>query len=94
MAPAPKGVIFGPVKDSCKGGVNALMWCNDFDCTTKIRKYKLEEVTNWATVGRLIKLRGEEELGRAVSRTEKQVEETNNVEAGSWVLSVTQEKES
>ena len=33
---------------------------------------------------------GEEELRRAVSRTEREVEVTDNVEAGSWVLSVTQ----
>jgi len=62
----------------------------DLDGTTKTRQYKLEEVTDWTAIGRFIKLGGEEELRRAVSRTEREVEETDNVEAGSWVLSVTQ----
>ena len=90
MAPAPKGVIFGPVKDWRKGGVKALMSFQDLDGTTKTRQYKLEEVTDWTAIGRFVELGGEEELRRAVSRTERELEETDNVEAGSWVLSVTQ----
>ena len=92
MALAPKGVIFGPVKDWRNGGVKAQMSFQDLDGTTKTREYKLEEVTNWTAVGRFVELGGEEELRRAVSRTEREVEETDNIEAESWVLSITQKE--
>ena len=66
------------------------MGFQDLDGTTKTRQYKLEKVTEWTAVGRFVELGGEEELRRAVSSTEREVEETDNVEAGSWVLSVIQ----
>ena len=55
----------------------------DLEGTTKTRQYRLEEVTDWTTIGRFVKLGGEKELRRGVSRTEKEVEEMANVEAGS-----------
>ena len=92
MALGPsKGVLFRPVKDWRCPGVWVLR-----EIKGRVRQYQLEDVTNWDSVGRFRKLRGEEVLNEAEGRIVREELEWNDEEKGrSMIESITlRERES
>ncbi|KAF8415692.1 hypothetical protein EV426DRAFT_722074 [Tirmania nivea] len=50
MAPPPKGVLFGPIKDWGKGHSKALLEFDGEGGVKMRRQYVLEDIANWITV--------------------------------------------
>ena len=68
MAPHPRGVLFGPVKDWGQGSTKLLLE-HDGDGDLKARcQLTLENVTNWLSIPRFQELGGEAALSGAISR--------------------------
>ena len=70
MAPGLfKGVLFGPVRDWGRPGIEILR-----TIVRRVRQYQLEYMTNWESVGRFVELGGRGALDAVMRRTELEKE--------------------
>jgi len=75
MAPHPRGVLFGPVKDWGQGSTKLLLE-SDGEGDLKVRRQlTLENVTNWLSIPKFQELGGEVTLATAVSTSTRQCQE-------------------
>jgi len=87
MAPYPRGVLFGPVKDWGQCSTKLLLK-SDGEGDLKVRRQlTLENVTNWLTIPKFQELGGEVALVTAVSGSTRQCKEYSG--EGSFELAVT-----
>jgi len=87
MAPHPRGVLFGPVKDWGQGSTKLLLK-SDGEGDLKVRlQLTLENVTNWLAIPKFQELGGEVALAIAASTSARQCKEFSG--EGSFELAVT-----
>jgi len=87
MAPHPRGVLFGPVKDWGQGSTKLLLE-SDGEGDLKVRhQLTLENVTNWLAIPKFQELGGEVALATAASTSTRQCKEF--AVEGSFELAVT-----
>jgi len=87
MAPHPRSVLFGPVKDWGQGSTKLLLE-SDGEGDLKVRRQlTFENVTNWLAIPRFQELGGEVALATAVSTSTRQSKEFTG--EGSFELAVT-----
>ena len=87
MAPHPKGVLFGPVKDWGQGSTKLLLE-SDGEGDLKVRRQlTLENVTNWLAVPKFQELGGEAALAMAMSSSTRRHAEYDS--EGSFEMAVT-----
>ena len=87
MAPHPRGVLFGPVKDWGQGSTKLLLE-SDGEGDLKVRRQlTLKNVTNWLAIPKFQELGAEVALATAVSTSTRQCKEFAG--EGSFELAVT-----
>jgi len=87
MAPHPRGVLFGPVKDWGQGSTKLLLE-SDGEGDLKVRRQlTLENVTNWLAIPKFQELGGEAALAMAMSTATRQHAEYDG--EGSFEMAVT-----
>ncbi|KAF8434412.1 hypothetical protein BGX38DRAFT_1275512 [Terfezia claveryi] len=87
MAPPPRGVVFGPIKDWGKGGCKLLLEHDGEGGLKKRRQYTLENVAGWALIPEF-RERGEEALSQAMANTEHARGEWRG--EGDWSMHISQ----
>ncbi|KAF8442666.1 hypothetical protein BGX38DRAFT_1314369 [Terfezia claveryi] len=89
MAPPPRGVVFGPIKDWGKGGCKLLLEHDGEGGLKKRRQYTMEDVAGWALIPEF-RERGEEALSQAIVNTEHARARGEWRGEGDWCMHISQ----
>jgi hypothetical protein len=87
MAPYPRGILFGPVKEWGQGSTKLLLELDGDGELKARRQLTLENVTNWLSIPKFQELGGEAGLATSMSKSLRHQQEYSG--EGSFELAVT-----